>query len=435
MHVCVIVGSLRSCVYLFVFSPSQLSTFPGLGPALMHILAFIHHYHTPDCATAVRPYSLVRHLARNHDVTLITTDAWRSRRHTDEFQWVPDNVRLIEYDVTYRNAMGTSERVIAFAKFAARALADGIRGTKPDVIFATSTPLSTGLVGALVARWHRVPWVFEVRDLWPDFPIQMGALRSPVLRSLLYRLESFLYRNASHVIGLSPDMTDHVQQIAPQTAASTVLYGSDLDFHRAVSDEDVARMRAIAGKDAPMTVLYAGSFGRANAIPSLIEVARKLQHRSDIRFVMTGEGYHAETVRQAERALDNLTRIPPLPHHQAVALFAAADVSLVSFADVPVLSSNSPGKLFDSLAAGTPVVVTNPGWTADVVRENRCGWVVPPEDVSAMAKTLVELRDRPQTLQEASTNALEIGRKRLQRSQAVKEIERVLLTSVVNEIS
>jgi len=393
----------------------------------MRILAFIQHYHTPDCPTAARPYSLIRRLSEHHDVTLITTDAWRSRRHTRRFDWVPPNVRLIEYPVPYRNAMGPGRRVLAFARFAARALVDGVLARRPDVLFATSTPLSTGLAGALVARWHGVPWVFEVRDLWPDFPIQMGAVRSSTLQRMLYGLERWLYRDADRIIGLSPDMSDHIREHAPDTPVSTVLYGSDFDLVDSLNRSDVQSLRRAAGDQKELVVLYAGSFGRANAIPTLLQTARHLGDRSGIQFLFTGEGYHAPTVEKAAAEVPSITHLPPLPHHRALALFSAADVSIVSFADRPVLATNSPGKLFDSLAVGTPVVVTNPGWTARMVEEEGCGWAVPAENPDALRDMLFTLRDSPVIREDAARKSATMARRSFRRSRATAAIQDIMV--------
>ncbi len=395
----------------------------------MRILAFIHHYHTPDCATAARPYSLIRHLAETHEVTLITTDAWRSKRLTHEWEWVPPSVELVEIPVAYNNAMSTVRRMWAFSAYAIRALAEGLRAPRPDVIFASSTPLTAPAVGAVTARWHDVPWVFEVRDLWPDFPIQMGAV-PPVLHGPLRRAETALYRSAAHVIGLSPDMSAHVQSRAPSTPVSTVLYGTDVELLNAASDDHVRSLRSRLVSGGEHLILYAGAFGRSNAIPSLLTTAQAMRHRTDVQFVFTGSGYHVDEVRHAARQLPTVTYLPPQPLSTTLALFRAADLSLCSFLDRPVLGANAPGKLFDSLAAGTPVITTNPGWAARMIRKHRCGWTVPPETPPALAQTLEHVLDAPASLQKARRAAKTLSGTYLCRKKAVTEIGRCIQSAV-----
>ena len=415
---------------------------------MAHVVCLIQHYHTPDCSTSARPYSLIRHLARHHDVTLIASDAWRSRRLRHNFEWVPGAVRLIELQVPYGNRMGPLRRLSSFASYAAKSVLSGLRTPRPDVIFATSTPLTTPVVAAILSRWHGAPWVFEVRDLWPNFPIQMGAIPSTWTQNALYGLERFLYRDAAHVIGLSPDMTDHIRQFVPASNASTVLYGSDQEIAASISPQQIEGYRTKILREtgsraekpypstsaAPLVVAYAGSYGRANAIPTLIDTANLLRDEPDVRFVFTGDGYHAPAVQAASRSLPSVHCLPPLAHPEALALFAASDLSVVSFADRPVLSTNSPGKLFDSLTMGTPVIVTNPGWTAAWVKENRCGWAVPPESAQACAEQIRSLLHRRHHLQQAATNAADVASRMLSREQAVRDINSVVSSAALGHV-
>jgi glycosyltransferase involved in cell wall biosynthesis len=385
-----------------------------------HIACFIQHYHTPDCPTAARPYSLIQHLARRHEVTLITSDAWRKRRRTSDFDWVPSSVRLVELPVPYGNRMGTARRFVAFASYAARALRAGLSVPTPDVVFGTSTPLSTGVVAALVARWHGVPWVFEVRDLWPDFPIQMGAISSPLVQQALYRLERWMYRDAAHVVALSPDMARHVRRVPNAAPVSMNPYGTDLALVDRVPTAAETRLRARYDLAETRVVVYAGSFGRANAIPTLLEAAQRFHGQAsaprDVRFVFAGDGYHRSAIETASQQCATIRLLPPLPRREALTLFRLAAISVVSFLDRPVLAANAPGKLCDSLAAGTPIVVTNPGWTRDLVEQYRCGWYVPPESPDHLARCIETVMAQPAALRVRSDNAQGLARRQFDRA-------------------
>ena len=363
----------------------------------MHVAVFLQHYHTPDCATAARPWSLVRALAQQHEVTLITTDAWREQRLRHAFDWVPPSVRLVELRVPYANAMTTPQRLRSYLGYAARALWAGVAVKHPpDLVYVSSTPLTVGVLGAVLATRWRCPWIFEVRDLWPDFPVQMGTLDGrPVLRRTLYALEHFLYRSAARVITVSPDMAAHIRRFTSPGKVSSVEYGTDLDLLRRAKSEDVAALRAeLEVPEKAKIVLYAGSFGRANDLPTVVETARQLRDRPELHFVFAGRGYHRPLLVEAERALPNVHLLGPAPYPQALALFRLADLSLVPFLNRPVLAANAPSKFFDSLAAGTPVIVTNPGWTKSFVERHECGWHVSAEHPQALAHRIeTALRD------------------------------------------
>mgnify|MGYP006420524325 CR=1 FL=1 len=382
----------------------------------MKIAVFLQYYHTPDCPTAARPYALVERLAQNHEVTVLTTQAWEQKRLSYNRSWVPDGARLVRFDVPYDNAMSPLERLSAFVRYAVRAGLHGLRMSRPDLIIGSSTPLTAAAAAACVARLRNIPWLFEVRDLWPDFPIQMGAIPNSLLQRLLYGLEQWLYKSAAHVVTLSPDMEQHVRTIAPSTSVSTIPYGTDRDLLPAFSKNERNELRRQFRLNRSRLVLYAGALGRANAIPTLLDTARQFDDRPDVLFGFAGRGYHEDTVRRAAQQHDHIRLIDPLPYPSALTLFGMADLSLVSFIDRPVLTTNAPGKFFDSLSAGTPVVVTNPGWTRRFVDRHECGWYVPPDSPDALASRLRSLLDAPETLSTAGHNARKAARRTFDRS-------------------
>lgn len=392
----------------------------------MHILCLYLHYHPPDCPSSARAYSLLEHLGRHHEVTLLTGSAWRDRRITTQYPWTPPGVTAHELDVPYANEMGTLQRVLAYAGFPLWTLIRGLQLAPPDVIYGISTPLSTAAAAAGLARYYRAPWIFEVRDLWPDFPIQMGAITNPVLISTLRTLEQWLYRSAAHVVTLSPDMEMHVRQKAPDATLTSVEYGSELSCTNQADEGDMEALRTAHDLPATGIVLYAGTFGRANAIPTLIRTAHRLRHREDVCFVFAGHGYHAPTLRSAARALPNVRLIPPQPRTRARTLFHLADVSICSFIDRPVLATNAPSKLLDSLATGTPAIVTNPGWTRDLVERHQCGWYVPPEEPRALARQIKALFDEPEVLHTAGTRAADLARRRFDRDCHLNRIAQIV---------
>jgi glycosyltransferase involved in cell wall biosynthesis len=212
-------------------------------------------------------------------------------------------------------------------------------------------------------------------------------------------------------------MAQHVRTVAPGTDVATLQYGADLRLVNQATDDQRASLRGRFSLDGRSLVLYAGTFGRANAIPTLLEAAEQFADRSDVLFAFAGHGHHTSTVRRAARQFDHIRHLPPLPYPEALALFSLADVSLVSFLDRPVLAANSPGKFYDSLAAGTPVIVTNSGWTRRFVETHACGWFVPPESPEALADRLHVLLGERDALTAASENARAAARRYFDRAE------------------
>lgn len=406
-------------------SPHHLTNSP-----LVHIAVFSQYHTNPDCPATSRHYALLAHIARTHRVTLISTAAWAKQRLSQEFAWVPAGVELRTVNVPYHNRMGPARRALAFAQYAAGAVREGLRIDKPDVIWGISTPLTAAWAAARVARWRRVPWVFEVQDLWPSFPIAMGAVPTVWARQQLFALEHRLYQSAAHVVPLSPDMARYVvgTGVAP-AKVTTILNGTDFDLAARPTPSSVANLRQDYNLVGKRIVLYAGTFGRANGIPTLVAAAELLAAaRPDVVWLFLGDGYYKPLLRAAANRCSAIRLIGGQPRHAVFNWFSLADVSVVSFLDLSVLDANSPAKLYDSLAVATPVVVTNRGWTKTLVEEHGCGWFVPAGQPQVLAQRLSELLadDAQQRLWDAGQRGATLAQQEFDRQKLASQMQSVL---------
>ena len=395
----------------------------------MHITVFSQYHTNPDCPATSRHYTLLAHIAKTHRVTLLTTPAWRSQRLTQKFPWVPEGVELREADVRYDNKMGPARRALAFAQYAAWAVREGLRIDKPDVIWGISTPLTAAWAAAQVARWRRVPWVFEVQDLWPAFPIAMGAVPTELARRQLYQLEKRLDNRARHILPLSPDMTRYVTDLGiPAAKVTTVLNGTDLELAARATPAAVTQLRQEQGLAGKRVVLYAGTFGRANDIPTLVTAAETIAATdAEIVWLFLGHGFFEPLIAAAAARWPGRIRlVRGQARHAVLGWFALAEVSVVSFLGLPVLDSNSPAKLYDSLAVGTPVIVTNAGWTKKLVEQHACGWYVPAGDAPALAVKLQKLLYQPEALVQAGANGRALAAQEFDRQRMAAQVQQIL---------
>ncbi|MGI4761073.1 MAG: glycosyltransferase family 4 protein [Janthinobacterium lividum] len=364
----------------------------------MRIAVFSQYHTSPDCPATSRHYTLLAEIAKHHHVTLLTTPAWRSQQLTQQWPWVPPGVELLEANIPYNNKMGPARRALAFAQYATWAVRAGRRLARPDVVWGISTPLTAAWAAARVAHHRGVPWVFEVQDLWPSFPVAMGAVPTALARQQLFALEKRLYESAAHIVPLSPDMSAYVADLGIAPAKiTTLLNGTDLDLAARATPAAVAALRQAQGLAGQRVVLYAGTFGRANDIPTVVAAAEALVAADpNVVFLFLGHGYFAPLVAAAAARWPGRIRlVGGQPRHAVFTWFALADVAVVSFLGLPVLDANSPAKLYDALAVATPVVVTNQGWTKQLVEEHGCGWYAPAGDAAALAHRLqTTLADR-----------------------------------------
>jgi glycosyltransferase involved in cell wall biosynthesis len=224
-------------------------------------------------------------------------------------------------------------------------------------------------------------------------------------------------------------MTRYVTELGvPVEKVTTVLNGTDLELAARATPEAVAALRHKHGLAGKRVVLYAGTFGRANDIPTLVAAAETLAATgADAVWLFLGHGFYEPLIAAAAaRWPGRIQLVGGQARHEVFTWFALADVSVVSFLGLPVLDANSPAKLYDSLAVGTPVVVTNQGWTKTLVQEHSCGWHVPAGDAAALATKLEELLAQPEALAAAGHRGRALAIKEFDRQRLAQEVQRVL---------
>lgn len=364
-------------------------------------ITYLHQYfNTPDMSGGTRSYEMARRLvARGHEVNMVTS--WRSQDGAKKpFVTVEDGIRVHWLPVPYSNTMRYSQRLVAFARFV-MASAKLAAKLPSDIVFATSTPLTIALPGVFAARRRRVPMVFEVRDLWPELPIAIGALRNPLAIRAARALERFAYRNAAHVVALSPGMRDGVVQAGyPTNQVSVIPNSADLSLFDPAGVDTQAFRRLHPELEQRPLVVYTGTMGKINGVRYLVDVAAAARDRaSEACFVVVGSGQQEEVVRQAACEAGVLDRnfflYPPVPKRDMPQVLAAADLALSLFVDLPAMWANSANKFFDALASGTPVAINYGGWQADWLHKTGAGLALPPQDTKTAAEEIDQWLARP----------------------------------------
>ena len=370
---------------------------------------------------------------------MITSERAEAGAH-DRLWWttVEAGIHVHWTRVPYANAMSVRERMAAFLQFSWRA-ARRAATIQADVVFATSTPLTIALPAVFAARRRHIPMVFEVRDLWPEIPIAIGALRDPLSRMAARWLERFAYRNAERVVALSPGMGEGVAQTGyPRSRIRIIPNGCDLDlFTAGQTSAQAFRAQYHWLAERPL-VMYAGTLGRINGVGYLVDVAAVTQRLDpEIRFVVLGAGREAGAVeaRARERGVlgRNFFMLPRVPKEQMPACLAAADVATSLVVDVKAIWANSANKFFDALASGTPILINYGGWQAALLEEHGAGIVVSPGDPAAAATALAALlRDRVK-LREMGAAARSLAREKFDRDRLARDLESVLREVVSHE--
>ena len=406
----------------------------------------MHQYFgTRASTTGTRSYEFSKFLLRRgHRVTMLTSgrdnvDGFNCRSGQGFVRFETDGIEVIAINAAYNNphkgtGMNGAKRMLHFLDFARLAARVGRQLQRPDVVFATSTPLTIGLPGIRLARHFSVPFVFEVRDLWPDALINVGALKNPVVIWWLRRTERRLYHAADHLVALSPGMKEGImRQGIPDERVTVIPNGSDLDLFR--PDIDGSAERARLGLGDRFSAIYFGAMGRANGLDYVIEAARELQQRArdHIVFVLHGDGGMRPQLEELARRyeLRNVVFSNLVPDKAAVArIVAGCNACMTIYAATDKEQTWSPNKMFDALAAGKPVLINVPGWLGETIQENRAGRSLDPQRPAALAETVEELAARPGLCAEMGRNARNLAEAQFSREALAARLEEVLRSTI-----
>ncbi|WP_031297537.1 glycosyltransferase family 4 protein [Stutzerimonas chloritidismutans] len=391
----------------------------------MKVLYFHQHFSTPKGSTGIRSYEMARRLvARGHQVTMVC-GSYGGGETGIAVPFVNgmrrgevDGIDIIEYDLAYSNSDGFFKRSMTFVKFALRSIGVALTA-RYDLAFATTTPLTAGIPG-IFARWFRgKPFVFEVRDLWPELPRAMGVIRNPLVLGAMSVLEWVSYRSAHRLVGLSPGIVDGIARLGvPRERIALIPNGCDLDIFAG----EVEPWRPWQVKSDDLLAVFAGTHGVANGLDALLDVAAELKKRdrSDIKLMLIGQGKLKPALqdRAIRENLDNIVFHDPVNKARLSGLMAGADVGLQTLANISAFYyGTSPNKFFDYIAAGLPVLNNYPGWLAAMIRDNQCGFAVEAEDPQAFADALEQAANDRAVLKAMGVRARELAEREFNREQ------------------
>jgi glycosyltransferase involved in cell wall biosynthesis len=374
-------------------------------------IAIVCQYFPPESnAPAVRTFEHAREWVRlGHRVTVITgfpnhpngvihpgyRGEWLRRESVD-------GIEVIRTWLYAAANKGFFKRVLNFLSFFVSSVVLGrIYAPRPDVVIGTSPQFFTAVSAYLLSRMFRVPFIFELRDIWPESAAELGVLRNCLVLAPLIALQRFLYRSAARVVIVSEGFRTHLHEAGiPDDRIVYVPNGIDPSFLEQPGDDPVVlrERHGLAGK---FVVSYLGTHGMAHALDTLLDAADLLKDESDIRFLFVGDGAERENLvrRAAAMALPNVVFLGQQPRSVMVGFYRASDVCIVPLRDLPMFRKVLPSKIFEILGFGVPIICSVPGEAGALVERSGGGVVIPPEDPRALASAIRELRASPERLE------------------------------------
>lgn len=336
-----------------------------------------------------------------HAVDLVTSTAFFPVTRGSRFQWVSqhyvDGIKVHAIHIEYSNNMSFVRRISAFVLFMLVSSVYTLRLRKHDLVFATSTPLTIAVPALIYSALRRVPMVFEARDLWPDIPVALGAIKSKFLIKALYRFERHVYKVAKKIVVLSTGMRDELLKKGVDDDKIVVVPNAcDLNEFSKVEAEETAKYLRNQHGEAKLCI-YAGTFGYVNNLDYVLDVAAHIkQLDGKVKFLLIGKGQeraHLQHRVKNEGLTEQVAILPAMSKALLIPYLKSADACLSVVRDVPALYNNSANKFFDALAAGKPIVINHGGWQADVIRNNEIGLVL-GRNPEQSARQLIEFMDR-----------------------------------------
>jgi glycosyltransferase involved in cell wall biosynthesis len=394
----------------------------------MRILYFHQHFSTPAGAAGTRSYELARYLIKHgHNVTMVAgsyalgktglNGTYKNGRR----RGMVDGIDVIEFDLAYSNADTFLKRTLTFLSYSLASVR--LTFSEPyDLVFATSTPLTAAIPGIAARLLRSKPFVFEVRDLWPELPRAMGVITNPLVLTMMSFLEWASYRAADRCVALSPGIVEGITRRGiSKDRVEFVPNGCDLTIFR--GSHEAWRPAALSSRH--FLALFSGTHGPANGLDAVLDAAKvlKIRGREDIALVLVGDGKLKRILMdRAEREeLSNVIFHEPVDKRRLAGLFAGSDLGLQILANVPAFyDGTSPNKFFDYIAAGLPVLINYPGWIADLIRDNDCGYAVPPDNPAALADALERAADDREALRRKGRNASQLAEREFDRARSAK---------------
>ena len=402
----------------------------------MHILLIHQAFTTVDEAGGTRHYELARYLSDyGHRVTVIASQvsylsgqSLTDKKSTNSAvePWITI-LRSYTYPLWHRSFV---HRVLSFISFMVSSVVVGLQVKDVDLVWGTSPPLFQGGSAWLLAKLKRARFLFEVRDLWPAFAIQVGVLRHPLLILLSERFERFLYRQADEVMINSPGFKEHVEQRGAKHV-SVVPNGTDTQLFDPNIDGN--GFRSQVGLEGKYVVLYAGAHGLSNDLGVVLQAAALLQAHPHISIVFVGDGKEKTSLINQANALglSNVLFLSPVSKREMPRVLAGADMCLAILKPLPLYKTVYPNKVFDYLAAGKGVLLAIDGVIRQVLENAQAGLFVTPGDAAALADAILFMAEHIEQGKQMGINGRNYVKTHFERAKIAASLNQVIETIVL----
>jgi colanic acid biosynthesis glycosyl transferase WcaI len=382
----------------------------------MRILFISDNFPPEFNAPASRTYEHARYWVKwGHDVTILTCapnfpdgkvfDGYKNKWKQTE---IIDGIKVVRVKTYITANEGFLTRVFDYVSFMMSSIIFGIFQKKPDLIIATSPQFFAAVGGWALSTIRRVPFIFELRDLWPASILAVDAMQKSFLIPAMERVELFLYQKAKLVIALTETFkTNLIDRGIPKNKIHVITNGVDSRiFSPQPKNSELIEQLQLSGK---FILGYIGTLGMAQELESVIEAADKLKNNSDIHFLFVGSGAEKKSLMDMadEKKLSNVTFLPPQPRADIPKYWSICDVALIHLKDHPIFETVIPSKIFEAMAMGIPILLSSPeGEASSIINNTDCGCWTKAGDTPQFCKAIKNIRINPGLLNNYSESGV-----------------------------
>jgi glycosyltransferase involved in cell wall biosynthesis len=404
-------------------------------------ILYVSQYFPPEMgAPAARAAELSRHWANaGHDVTVLTgfpnhptgmvPSEYRGKFRRLVVREHHSGVNVVRTWLLPFPNRRAYERILNYSSFCASAASTGLFLPRPDVVIASSPQLLVGLSGWWLAKWKRVPFVFEVRDLWPESlaAVGMGDSNSLLHRTLM-KIAGFLYRQSDRVVVVTPAFEEHLVKHwhVPREKISVIENGVETDLFAPQPAIDLRRELSAENK---FIVSYIGTMGMAHGLETVIDAAVQLREANpEVVFLLLGEGSEKAAIiaLARERGLTNLRFVDQQPREKIPAYIGASDVCLVLLKKTDLFKTVIPTKMLEFMSCARPVILGVEGQARAILEEARAGIAIEPENAAALSSAICYLAANRETGQALGQNGRDYIVRKFSRRETAEKYIRVL---------
>jgi len=384
----------------------------------VNVLILHQHYKTPQTGGAIRSYYLAKALVDGGMNPIVITGS-NEKSYRVEYS---EGIEVHYLPIAYDNRFGFLDRSTAFVRYIFKAIRLVQNFKDVNFCYAISVPLTVGIVALRIKKKFGIPYIFEVGDLWPDAPIQMGFVKNYLFKQFLFDLEKRIYKAAESIVALSPSIKSVIETKVTGKLIHIIPNMADTEFYK--PEKKISTLEEKFNVKGKFVVSYVGALGIANGLDYFLECVNKSRKAGlPIHFLLCGDGALRERLKRNAHhlALQNLSFIDFVDRDGVKEILNVTDACFICYKNVPILETGSPNKFFDGLAAGKLIIVNFGGWIRDEIQKVQCGIYVNPNDPDDFVSKIKPFLDRDERLRYHQQAARGLGERKYARHLLAKE--------------